>query len=129
MSMSSEPAGVVVVLEDEAYTAALLSRLVRHSGFEPVVYGGFAAARAALTAPDVKAVLVDVVLDDGETEEVLRFLAEHRIDATVAVVSGQDTGYLKQLTDEGRRLGLNMVDPLSKPINATKIGNTLRASR
>lgn len=95
----------ILVVEDDAPVARVVSRLLERLGHSAVVVGTGAAALSALADPDATfgLVLLDAQLPDMSGESVLRDLRARGDDVTVVVASGDGEAAIR---DQGLRATL-----------------------
>ena len=94
--MSSAPPAVLVI-DDDAATRDLLSRLVGFFGFDAIsAPNGLAGVRAFLAERDrIACVLLDAVMPVMGGADALREMRQNGIDVPVFVVSGQPIDSLR----------------------------------
>jgi two-component system, NtrC family, response regulator AtoC len=109
----------ILIVDDDADSAAALSQIIIREGFTVVVKETLAQARAELKKrlPDV--ILVDLMLPDGKGLELLADLPPPRTTEVILM-----TGYASLETSiEALRLGFR--DYLIKPLNLQHLKNVL----
>jgi CheY-like chemotaxis protein len=113
----------LLLVEDDRVTYSALRTLFERRGWEVSVATTVSEALGALGtrgqgAPD--AVVLDLMLPDGQGEEVLRHIRACRIDARVVVTTGlNDTLRLEQLR------AMQPAGVLQKPIDLTQLHQLL----
>jgi DNA-binding response OmpR family regulator len=88
--MTAASRGIVLIVEDSDESAALMSELVEHEGFQAAVCGTAAEALAAHSRLKPVAVLLDWGLPDGPGLEVCRLIRGHDDAVPIVFVSGRD---------------------------------------
>jgi CheY-like chemotaxis protein len=68
---------------------------------------------------------LDLSLGERAGTEVLRHFSLCGFKAPIIIVSGSDTGVTQYAFDLGMSLGLNMLDPVGKPVDLSKLRETL----
>lgn len=109
----------ILIVDDDADSAAALSQIIIREGFTVVMKETLAQARAELTKrlPDV--ILVDLMLPDGQGLELLADLPQPRTTEVILM-----TGHASLETSiEALRLGFR--DYLIKPLNLQHLKNVL----
>ena len=109
-------APTLLVVDDDHTTCELMSVLANSIGAKCVCTQEAAPAPelAARHHPDV--VLLDLQMPELDGVEVLRALARQQCEATIMVTSGMDRRVLHSTQLLGAQLGLQMGEPLQKPI-------------
>lgn len=110
------PALRLLIVDDEPALGGFAAHVGRRVGFDVAVAldaEGFKEAYLHLL-PDV--VIVDLGMPGGDGDEILHFLALRRCTAPVLIISGAAPSRLDASRRLGEGLGLNMLDPLAKPV-------------
>ena len=117
----------LLLIDDEPALADFVAQTAQLCGFAPAVASdrdsfqrGFAEA-----TPDV--VVLDLGMPNTDGVEFLRFLADHRFDGPVLIVSGFDRRVLESAFRLGSALGLTMVGPLEKPVRLEDLEQLLES--
>jgi DNA-binding response OmpR family regulator len=114
--------GRILVVDDAAPSAELLSALVEREGFTPVICGSAADARASFAAGPPVAVLLDWVLPDAPGTEVCRELRAKDAEVTIIFISGRNDE-----TSVARGLDAGADDYVSKPVREGELIARLEA--
>jgi DNA-binding response OmpR family regulator len=111
----------ILLIDDDAALAGLLAEYLKPLGYELVAAGSVADGRRRLAAGSFDAVLLDVMLPDGDGLEVCR---EIRTRSNVPILMLTARGH-----DEDRIVGLELGadDYLPKPFNPRELLARLRA--
>lgn len=111
------------VVDDEEEVRAFVSRILKTEGFHTMRLGSCGEVTAALadTPPDL--IVLDLSLGTSDAVEVIRILASAAYKGDVILISGHDSGTLDEVAEIGRRRGLSMLSPLTKPFRV----NDMRA--
>lgn len=103
--------GAVLIVEDSAEFAELLSEVVVREGFDPSVCASAAEARVAFAKSRPVAVLLDWVLPDAPGIEVCRELRAADPELTIIFISGRNDE-----TSMARGLDAGADDYVAKPV-------------
>lgn len=106
----------LLLIDDELSVARFLAHAAEECGYEAIVTVTAESFRAQYVTADPDVVVVDLALPRSDGVELLRFLAEHRCDALVLIISGFDPRVLDAAMRLGTAMGLRMAGPLSKPV-------------
>lgn len=105
--------------------ATLVADAVRSTGLRVDSAGSAAACLQALDAGGAAnqpaAILLDILMPDGDGFDVMRALAARQYRAPVLVVSGAGAHYLGVAREFGRVCGLNLLDALPKPLDPGRL--------
>ncbi len=112
----------LLIVEDEAPTAAYLRRGLSEEGFEVEVASCVAAAEAALTASACHAILLDVMLPGGSGFDLCRRWREAGITTPILFLTARDA-----ITDRVQGLNLGGDDYLVKPFAFDELLARVRA--
>jgi DNA-binding response OmpR family regulator len=112
----------VLVVEDEPEVAEVLDGYLRRDGFEPIICGTVAAARAALQRSWPGLMILDLGLPDGNGLDVLRETAVRgeRVPVIVLTVRGAESDRIV-----GLELGAD--DYVTKPFSPRELMARVRA--
>lgn len=78
----------LLVVEDEGSARRALVMLFEHAGFEVRSAIGVREATGIVAAWRPHAVLLDLMLPDGDGTDVLRYIRHHRVNSRVIVATG-----------------------------------------
>lgn len=106
----------LLLIDDEPTLGQFLASAAEESGFEPVITEQDEQFRSAFLAQRPDVVALDLGMPGMDGVELIRFLAEHRYDSPVLIVSGFDRRVLESAFRLGEALGLTMVGPVEKPV-------------
>jgi two-component system, OmpR family, response regulator len=113
----------VLVLEDDAETARMIERGLRHEGHEVVCAGDVAGAIAAATAGGaLDAAVLDLMVPGGSGYDVLEHLRREREGIPVLVLTARDA-----VSDRVAGLDRGADDYLVKPFSLAELLARLRA--
>jgi two-component system, chemotaxis family, chemotaxis protein CheY len=119
----------LLVLDDDAATARLVSRIATAAGFATLVANDADAFRTNYRAalPDI--IILDLLLGDTDGVEQLRLLAEWRFPGSLILMTGFDDETLAATGELAVSLGLRMVATLGKPIDVPHLRQVLAELR
>ncbi len=83
-----EPRTRLLLVEDDDSARHAMIMLFEHAGFDVRAATGVREATDLLAAWRPRAVLLDLMLPDGEGTDILRFIRRRRIDVDVIVATG-----------------------------------------
>ena len=106
----------VLIIEDEALIATSLERALRSKGYEPVLAGTVADARASVAAEVPDLVLLDLGLPDGDGEEICTLLTQRHPTVPVIVLTARS-----EEIDVVLGLEMGAVDYISKPFRLAEL--------
>jgi DNA-binding response OmpR family regulator len=105
----------ILVVEDDATTSNALRQLLTVCGYQVSIVGTVAAAKQAIDE-SIDAVVLDLMLPDGDGGEVLRMIRSAGLPARVCVTTGVSS---PQWLDRVRALGADHI--LQKPIDLSDL--------
>ena len=71
-------------------------------------------------------IALDLVMPERDGIQVLRFLAAEGCEALIAMMSGPDQPMVHRAISLGEALGLNLTEPLRKPIRLADLRSVLK---
>jgi CheY-like chemotaxis protein len=111
----------VLVVEDDPDSMETLLKLCRRAGHTCLCACSRAEALAMLVGRPPDAILLDLMLPDGNGAELLRVVRAHRFPIRIAVITAADTGMI----DEVRQLAPDAV--FRKPLDFAEVRRWLDA--
>ena len=105
----------LLLIDDEPHLAAYVAKAADLCGYAPKIADGDDDFRSQFLADHPAGVALDLGMPGSDGVELLRFLAEHRFDGPVLIISGFDRRVLDSAFRLGEALGLKMAGPLEKP--------------
>jgi CheY-like chemotaxis protein len=115
----------LLVVEDALVHRTIISKIGDNVGFVARSASSVEAAEALLQAQEFDAITLDLGLGEHVGIEVLRRLADRRSQTPVIIISGSEDAVLEETCSIGRSLGLNIREPLRKPIDLTRLREML----
>jgi len=112
----------ILVVDDETYITDLLALALGHVGFTVDTAGSVDAARTAITRRTPDALILDVMLPDGDGIELCRRLRSEGVRAPVLFLTARDA-----TEDKVRGLTVGGDDYVTKPFSLEELIARLRA--
>ena len=114
----------LVVIDDESDMADIVCDAASAQGFDAEWIGDPAEF---LAQPTTKAdlIVLDLFMPGVDGIELLRFLAERRIDASVILMTGKDRQILNSAREMASELGLTVLGTLNKPFKLVELREIL----
>ena len=106
----------LLVIDDEPDICDFVKEVAEDNGYEVAVateFEGFSASYESL-APTV--IFLDLQMPEIDGVQLLRFLAEEKCQAKIAVISGADARVLSTAGRLGASQGLDILGTLQKPV-------------
>ena len=116
----------LLLIDDEPHLAAYVAKAADLCGYAPSIAEGDDDFREQFLADHPAVVALDLGMPGSDGVELLRFLAEHRFDGPVLIISGFDRRVLESAFRLGEALGLRMVGPLEKPTRLETLEELLK---
>ncbi len=120
---------VVLAIDDESAFLEIIQTVAKSANFAPKVTTDPAVFRAALQEQPPAVVLLDLQMPGCDGIELLRVLADAGCRAKIILMSGFDPRVLALARGIGRDLGLDMGEPLEKPIRPAALRHLLSGFR
>ncbi len=119
----------IVAVDDDRRILRLLKRSCESIGYEvhSVLDAEFFESSFRVFEPSL--VFLDLNMRNIDGVELLRFIAEERSDTSVIVTSGVDERLLGAAHSLGLSLGLDMLEPIRKPLMVADVRRRLKAFR
>ena len=108
----------VLIVDDDPRICRLVERVAEQLELETFTLDSPPRLSSTLGyfKPDI--IVLDLHLDDVDGVELLRVLARRRFAGLVVLTSGVDVRVLRASSEVGCSLGLHMLEPLPKPVEA-----------
>jgi two-component system, chemotaxis family, chemotaxis protein CheY len=107
----------LLIVEDALTHSAIISIVAEKIGFSTTRVHTYEDACKVLGEQQFDCITLDLALGEHVGIDVLRFLAMIRCAAQIIVISCADKNLCEEVAELGRALGLNVCDPVPKPIN------------
>jgi DNA-binding response OmpR family regulator len=115
----------LLLIDDEPLVGRFLAHAAEDCGYEAIVTISGESFRSRYAAVDPDVVVVDLAVPGSDGVELLRFLAEQKCRARVLIVSGFDPRVLESALRLGEAMGLDMAEPLAKPVHLQALAEAL----
>jgi DNA-binding response OmpR family regulator len=115
----------LLLIDDEPALAEFVASAASLCGFAPDTASNEESFRSLFESERPQVVVLDLGMPDTDGVEFLRFLAEHRFEGPVLIMSGFDRRVLESAFRLGSALGLAMVGPLEKPVRLQQLEELL----
>jgi DNA-binding response OmpR family regulator len=120
MQLSAEGLTCLVV-DDDPGVCAFLSAAIRQMGWTTHCAATRLATRNAVADFDPHLVLLDLALGSTDAIEVMSDLTDMRFTGGIILISGRGHEVLNQVARVGRKMGLQVRAPLSKPFGLEQL--------
>jgi len=120
---------ILLAIDDEQAFLDIVQKVGHSAGFTATVTTDPAVFRAALTSAPPAVVLLDLQMPQCDGIELLHALADAHCRARVILMSGFDARVLTLARGVGHDLGLDMGEPLQKPLRPIELRQTLSKIR
>jgi DNA-binding NtrC family response regulator len=115
--------GRLLVIDDDAVHRIIICKLAQKADLAPYEAENCADVVRLTTANDFECATLDLSLGERAGTEVLRHFSVCGFRAPIVIVSGSDADGTGYALDLGRSLGLNMWEPLPKPVDLSRFRN------
>ena len=115
----------LVVLDDDDVACEIVCASAAKAGFSAVSYGSVATFQRSNDIEDCDLLVLDLNLLDTDGVEVLKYLATLRFPAPILLVSSLEERVLYSTLRVGTSLGLQLLDPVRKPIRPSELATLL----
>jgi len=119
----------LLAIDDERAFLDIIQKVGRSAGFDAMVTTDPDMFRAALASHPPAVVLLDLQMPQCDGVELLRVLADRGCRARIILMSGFDARVLTLARDIGRGLGLDMGEPVVKPLRSAELRQILSKIR
>ena len=115
----------LLAVDDEPQVARFVAAAAEELGCEAASTSSAESFQATykLRVPDI--VVLDLNLEGADGIELIRFLAQEQSSALILVLSGFDSRVVEAAVRLGCALGLNMGEPLTKPIMVQDLADAI----
>ena len=115
---------ILTIVDDDVALASLFKEIAETVGFGVNVYFNGAEFLDALDEPS-SVIMLDLMMPGMDGVEVIRKLAERKIDSSLILVSGYDKGVLHSAHELAQEARLNVASSLTKPIHVAALQQLL----
>ena len=116
---------VLLAMDDESAFLDIIETVAKSANFATTVTTDALVFRDALITQPPSVVLLDLQMPGCDGIELLRVLADSQCRAKIVLMSGFDARVLSMAREVGRELGLQMHEPLQKPIRPAELRQLL----
>jgi EAL domain-containing protein (putative c-di-GMP-specific phosphodiesterase class I) len=118
--------GRLLVVDDDLVQRTIIGRLGAKLGYEAVIAPTFEIAAGLLRAETFDILTLDLSLGERDGVELLRLVAELKLNAMpIVVISGCETRILNTTRRVGQALSLSLTRCLAKPLNMDSLREAL----
>ncbi len=115
----------ILIVDDVPIHRMIICKVAIKAGFAPSEAGNWEEVRRLVAAVDFECATLDLSLGEQLGTEVLRDLYDLDFRAPIVIVSGSDSLAAESAYDFGRALGLNMLEPVGKPLDLARLRKIL----
>lgn len=119
------PSRKLIVLDDDEIAREIVSASAQRAGFSCVGYSSAAELREETKLHDYDMLVLDLNLLDTDGIEVLQYLSGQEFQAPILLVSSLEERVLYSTLRVGSSMGLQLLDPVRKPLRPSELGNIL----
>lgn len=119
------PSRKLIVLDDDEIAREIVSASAQRAGFSSVGYSSAAELRVEQNLHEFDLLVLDLNLLDTDGVEVLQYLSAQKFKAPILLVSSLEERVLYSTLRVGSSLGLQLLDPVRKPLRPSELGNIL----
>jgi EAL domain-containing protein (putative c-di-GMP-specific phosphodiesterase class I)/CheY-like chemotaxis protein len=120
--------GSAYVLDDEPQIGIMICQVLGACGLEPRQFTSPGPLYEAIQHASPELIVLDLALGQSDAVEVIRQLETLKFQGKILLISGRDQTTLEEIAQIGKRRGLAMLDPLTKPFRVADLKNRLLAS-
>ena len=110
----------VLVVDDDAVHRIIICKLAIKAGLAPFEAGNCGDVVRLTTSDGFECATLDLSLGERAGTEVLRHFSICGFRAPIVIVSGSEADVTQHAFDLGQSLGLNMWEPLGKPVDLSR---------
>lgn len=129
MSANASHAAHLLVIDDDALQRMIVREVAAKQGFETTGAASYEEAADLLGHSDYDCVVLDLHLGGRSGLDVLELFKEVGWHAPIILMSGADEDVRRMAQEMGLQAELNMITPMSKPVDIAKLGETLARIR
>src|SRR5690348_257358 len=115
----------LLMIDDEAAFGRLVKKIAQDAGYEVVVTDDPRSFATAVRQWRPSIIMLDLKMPGTDGIQLLRLLAADKCAAHVVLISGAEGKILGSAIQLGRERGLNMGEPMAKPIRAEMLRERL----
>jgi two-component system chemotaxis response regulator CheY len=107
----------LLVVDDDATQRALISAAAVKAGYEVTEAESCASGIELLRNRTYACVTLDLMLDDGDGQDVMKAMADAKYQGPVIVISGMNSERRRAARQFARSLGMDLLHSFPKPID------------
>lgn len=116
----------LIVADDDRDFADIIKFSAEGLGFNVLTAHSGAEFKEAMVKCDPAVILLDIVMPDGDGNQLLMWLIERGETAPIIVMTGYDDQYSSVASTIGEAGGLNMLGSLNKPFSLDELEHLLQ---
>ncbi len=122
----SQARGRLLVVDDDLLQRTVIGKIGSKIGFETVIASSFEQASGLLRSQSFDAMTLDLSLGEHDGVELLRLIAECRLNAMpIVIISGCEERILNSTRRVAEGLALTVASCLAKPLNLERLRDAL----
>jgi CheY-like chemotaxis protein len=115
----------ILIVDDVPVHRMIICKMATKAGFSVSEAESREGVRRLIESTEFECATLDLSLGEQEGTEVLRDLFDSKFRAPILIVSGSDSIAAQSAFDFGRALGLNMIEPVGKPVDLAQLREIL----
>lgn len=126
---TAEARGSLLIIEDAPIHSTIIAHIADRTGFATTIASCYEEACDLLQTRQFDCITLDLGLGAHVGAEVLNQLAKLRCMARIVIISGSERAICDETMQIGRSLGLNICEPVPKPIDLKALREMLEHIR
>lgn len=119
----------MLIIDDEPGVRNFIQQVAEDFGFDARSVDSEAAFKEAVSDFQPNVITLDLVMPNCDGIQLLRYLADQKIDAGVILMSGVDQKVLQTAQELGTRQGVHMLGTLQKPLRIDSLEQLFEQGR
>jgi two-component system, chemotaxis family, chemotaxis protein CheY len=115
----------LLAIEDDYLHHMIIGKIAGNAGYEASIATSVEKATALLHEGTFDCITLDLSLGDRSGVDVLHVLADLGTQVPIIIFSGTDDADCQSTVGTGKRLGLNIWQPLAKPAGVVELRKVL----
>jgi two-component system, chemotaxis family, chemotaxis protein CheY len=115
----------LLAIEDDYLHHMIIGKIAGNAGYEASIAASVEKATALLHEGTFDCITLDLSLGDRSGVDVLHVLADLGTQVPIIIFSGTDDADCQSTVGIGKRLGLNIWQPLAKPAGVVELRKVL----
>lgn len=116
---------LLIVVDDEREMGEYVSDIAESVGFETSIARSVTEFRKIADSHEPEVVVLGLVMPDIDGIELIRELHEKNSEASIILISGFDSAYIKLAAKIARARGLRLIGHLGKPFRSEEMKSLL----